>query len=174
MALNQQAVAEQAADEPGQLDAIGQAEVTNQRLDPAAIRPLFERLDRYAYVLCRTSNPGAAEVQGLTVAAREGSGGTPAAPSNVMAAVLKSNDGKVLEQWDGTALSNLPTSAVTNEFAYNRFAPGPFGLRAEMGAMATITLPALSSAATGRLQSAATLQLRTVNGNTFDVAVRAG
>src|SRR3984893_10578862 len=101
-------------------------------------------------------------------------GGTPAAPSNVLAAVLKSSDGSVLEQWDGTALSHLPTSAIANEFAYNRFAPGPFGLRAQMGAMATITLPATSGAHTGSLHSAATLQLRTVNGNIFNVAVRTG
>src|ERR1700681_1233529 len=80
-------------------------------------------------------------------------GGTPEAPSNVMTALLKSNDGAVLEQWDGTALSHLPASAITNEFAYNRFVPGPFGLRAEMGAMATITLPAASSADTGRFPS---------------------
>jgi uncharacterized membrane protein YphA (DoxX/SURF4 family) len=99
-------------------------------------------------------------------------GGTPATPSNVMIAVLKSNDGTVLEQWDGTALSHLPASAITNEFAYNRFAPGPFGLRAKMGAMATITLPAASGVDTGRLHSTAALQLRTVNGNTFNVAVR--
>jgi thiosulfate dehydrogenase (quinone) len=99
-------------------------------------------------------------------------GGTPAAPSNVMTAVLKSSDGSVLEQWDGTALSHLPASAITNEFAYNRFAAGPFGLRAQMGAMATITLPVSSGANAGSLQSAATLQLRTVNGNTFNVVVR--
>jgi hypothetical protein len=36
-------------------------------------------------------------------------GGTAAAPSNVMTAVLKSSDGSVLEQWDGNALSHLPT-----------------------------------------------------------------
>jgi thiosulfate dehydrogenase [quinone] large subunit len=99
-------------------------------------------------------------------------GGTPEAPSNVMTAVLKSNDGSALEQWDGTALSHLPASAIANEFAYNRFAPGPFGLRAEMGAMATITLPAASGVDIGRIHSAVTLQLRTVNGNTFNVAVR--
>jgi thiosulfate dehydrogenase (quinone) len=99
-------------------------------------------------------------------------GGTPAAPSNVMTAVLTSNDGSVLEHWDGTALSHLPASAIANEFAYNRFAPGPFGLRAQMGAMATITLPVASGADSGSLHSAATLQLRTVNGNTFNVAVR--
>ena len=89
-----------------------------------------------------------------------------------MTAVLKANDGSVLEQWDGTALSHLPTSAVANEFAYNRFAPGPFGLRAQMGAMATITLPAASGVDTGRLRHATMLQLRTVNGNAFKVAVR--
>src|SRR5258705_8571699 len=99
-------------------------------------------------------------------------GGTAAAPSNVMTAVLKANDGSVLEQWDGAALSPLPTSAVTNEFAYNRFAPGPFGLRAEMGAMATITLPAASGTEAGGLRSATILQLRTVNGNAFNAAVR--
>src|SRR6185312_15395948 len=81
-------------------------------------------------------------------------GGTPAAPSNVMIAVLKSNDGSVLERWDGTALSHLQDSAIANEFAYNRFAPGPFGVRAQMGAMATITLPAASGAETGSLRSA--------------------
>jgi thiosulfate dehydrogenase (quinone) len=101
-------------------------------------------------------------------------GGTPAAPSNVMTAVLKSNDGSVLEQWGGIALSHLPTSAIANEFDYNRFEPGPFGLRAQMGAMATITLPAPSGADTRSLHSAATLQLRTVNGNTFNVPVRTG
>jgi uncharacterized membrane protein YphA (DoxX/SURF4 family) len=99
-------------------------------------------------------------------------GGTPAAPSNVMTAALKSNDGTVLEQWDGTALSHLPTSAITNEFAYNRFEPGPFGLRAQMGAMATITLPATSAGEIGGVHGAATLELRTVNGNPFRVAVR--
>jgi thiosulfate dehydrogenase (quinone) len=99
-------------------------------------------------------------------------GGTPAAPSNVMTAVLRSNDGAVLEQWDGTALSQLPASAISNAFAYNRFAPGPFGLRAQVGAMATITLPAAGGVDTGSLHGAATLQLRTVNGNPFNVAVR--
>jgi thiosulfate dehydrogenase (quinone) len=99
-------------------------------------------------------------------------GGTPEAPSNVMMAVLKANDGSVLEQWDGAALSHLPASAVSNEFAYNRFAPGPFGLRAQMGAMATITLPAASGADKGRLRNATMLQLRTVNGNAFKVTVR--
>ncbi len=33
------------------------------------MRPLIGRTDRFAYVLCRTSNPGAGELQGLLVAA---------------------------------------------------------------------------------------------------------
>ena len=84
------------------------------------------------------------------------------------------NDGTVLEQWDGTVLSHLPTSAIINEFDYNRFAPGPFGLRAQMGAMATVTLPATSAAQIGGVHGAATLELTTVNGNAFSVAVRPG
>jgi thiosulfate dehydrogenase [quinone] large subunit len=100
-------------------------------------------------------------------------GGTPAAAVNVMAAALIARDGSVLELWDGRALSRLPAAAISNEFAYNRFAPGPFGLRAQMGAMATITLPATSAAAVIGLDGAARLELRTVNGRSFNVAVRA-
>lgn len=36
-------------------------------LGEEAIRPLIERADRFAYVLCRTSNPGAGEFQNLVV-----------------------------------------------------------------------------------------------------------
>jgi hypothetical protein len=100
-------------------------------------------------------------------------GGTPAAPLNVMTAALKSHDGSVLELWDGAALSHLPASAISNEFAYNRFAPGPFGLRAQMGAKATITLPATSATAIIGIHGAAKLELRTVNGNAFNIAVSA-
>jgi hypothetical protein len=41
-----------------------------------------------------------------------------------------------------------------------------------MGAMATILLPATDGTDTGNLHNAATLQLRTVNGMTFSVAVK--
>jgi orotidine-5'-phosphate decarboxylase len=51
-------------------DALGVDAVTvNPYLGGAAIAPLLERLDRFAYVLCRTSNPGAGEFQDLAVAA---------------------------------------------------------------------------------------------------------
>jgi orotidine-5'-phosphate decarboxylase len=53
-------------------DALGADAITvNPYLGEAAIAPLLERSDRFAYVLCRTSNPGAEELQGLVVAADE-------------------------------------------------------------------------------------------------------
>jgi orotidine-5'-phosphate decarboxylase len=61
-------------------DALGADAVTvNPYLGEEAIAPLLERLDRFAYVLCRTSNPGAAELQGLEVAA-DPAAGHPAEP----------------------------------------------------------------------------------------------
>ena len=50
-----------------------------------AIAPLFERPDRYAYVLCRTSNPAAAEFQNLVVAAGPGTD-EPAEPLHLRVA----------------------------------------------------------------------------------------
>ncbi|HLA16998.1 MAG TPA: orotidine-5'-phosphate decarboxylase [Candidatus Limnocylindrales bacterium] len=51
-------------------DALGADAVTvNPYLGSAAIEPLIDRLDRFAYILCRTSNQGADEIQGLVVAA---------------------------------------------------------------------------------------------------------
>jgi orotidine-5'-phosphate decarboxylase len=50
-----------------------------------AIAPLLERADRFAYVLCRTSNPGAAEFQNLEVAADPRTG-APAEPLHLRVA----------------------------------------------------------------------------------------
>jgi orotidine-5'-phosphate decarboxylase len=59
-------------------DALGADAVTvNPYLGGGAIEPLLERLDGYAYVLCRTSNPGAGELQDLIV---RGDGDVPAEP----------------------------------------------------------------------------------------------
>ena len=47
-------------------DALGADAITvSPYLGEEAIRPLLERADRLAYVLCRTSNPGAGELQDL-------------------------------------------------------------------------------------------------------------
>ena len=51
-------------------DALGADAITvNPYLGEDALAPLLQRVDRFAYVLCRTSNRGAAELQGLTVMA---------------------------------------------------------------------------------------------------------
>jgi orotidine-5'-phosphate decarboxylase len=53
-------------------DALGADAVTvNPYLGEGAVTPLLERADRFAYVLCRTSNPGGGELQGLVVGADE-------------------------------------------------------------------------------------------------------
>jgi orotidine-5'-phosphate decarboxylase len=61
-------------------DALGADAITvNPYLGEEAVAPLLARADRFAYVLCRTSNPGAGELQGLLVAADE-TRGWPAEP----------------------------------------------------------------------------------------------
>jgi thiosulfate dehydrogenase [quinone] large subunit len=79
----------------------------------------------------------------------------------------------VLEQWDGAALSHPSPSMIANEFTYNRFAPRPFGLSAKIGAEAAITLPAVATAGLDLPGKAAMLRLRTVNGNSFELLVKA-
>ncbi len=59
----------------GLFDRLGADAVTvNPYLGGAAIAPLLAREDRFAYVLCRTSNPSARELQGLTLSADPGTG----------------------------------------------------------------------------------------------------
>ena len=61
-------------------DRLGADAVTvNPYLGGEALEPLVSCSDRFAYVLCRTSNPGAAEFQNLMVA-EDGPHGTPAEP----------------------------------------------------------------------------------------------
>jgi len=51
-------------------DALGADAITvNPYVGSEGIAPLLDRVDRFAYVLCRTSNPGAAELQDLVVEA---------------------------------------------------------------------------------------------------------
>jgi orotidine-5'-phosphate decarboxylase len=56
-------------------DGLGADAITvSPYLGEEAIRPLLDRVDRFAYVLCRTSNPGAGELQGLVVGADSAAG----------------------------------------------------------------------------------------------------
>jgi uncharacterized membrane protein YphA (DoxX/SURF4 family) len=68
-------------------------------------------------------------------------GGTPEAPAHIMKAELIDGENEPFETWNTETLTRLPTASIHNDFAYNRFKPGPFGIVGEMGAMATITLP---------------------------------
>ncbi|MGI8703589.1 MAG: orotidine-5'-phosphate decarboxylase [Candidatus Limnocylindrales bacterium] len=59
-------------------DVLGADAVTaSPYLGADAIEPLLERADRFVYVLCRTSNPGAAEFQSLAVAGGDGAAEEP-------------------------------------------------------------------------------------------------
>ncbi len=59
-------------------DVLGADAITvNPYVGAEGLAPLVERAERFAYVLCRTSNPGAAELQGLAV---EGDGDAPPEP----------------------------------------------------------------------------------------------
>jgi orotidine-5'-phosphate decarboxylase len=67
-------------------DVLGADAVTvNPYLGAEAIEPLIERADRFAYVLCRTSNPGAGELQDLVIAA-DASIGAPDEPLHLRVA----------------------------------------------------------------------------------------
>ncbi len=70
-------------------DQLGADAVTvNPYLGSEAVAPLLDRQDRYAYVLCRTTNPGAGELQGLLVAA-DPAAGAPAEPLYLRVARLR-------------------------------------------------------------------------------------
>src|ERR1700740_1477995 len=89
-------------------------------------------------------------------------GGTPEAPVHVVATDLLDASHPPVAHYDAAALSALPKAAFANDYAYNKFAPGPFGIRAPMGAAATVTLPA--SGATPRARS---IRLTDVDGRAF-------
>jgi uncharacterized membrane protein YphA (DoxX/SURF4 family) len=95
-------------------------------------------------------------------------GGTPEAASHIVDAALLNSDSEILKHWDMATLSGLAKTAIVNDFAYNKFAPAPYGLAAEVGAMATITLPATDP---GIPANATHLRLTTVSGTTFEAPI---
>ena len=103
-------------------DALGADAVTvNPYLGESALTPFLERVDRFAYVLCRTSNPGGAELQSLEVAA-DAALDAPAEP-------LWSRVARRVATWGpgGTAGLVLGATAPAELAAARRVAPGlPF------------------------------------------------
>jgi thiosulfate dehydrogenase [quinone] large subunit len=94
--------------------------------------------------------------------------GTPEAPVHVVEADLLDRDNHIAEHWTAADLAKLPKASFANDYAYNKFAAGPFGIRAPMGAAATITLPGLDGA---RDTSVDRLRLTDVDGQAFTVAL---
>lgn len=95
--------------------------------------------------------------------------GTPEAPVHVVAADLLDASNQPVAHYDTAALSALPNTAFANDYAYNKFAPGPYGIRASMGAAATLTLPAPAFDAALEARS---LRLTDVDGRTFSALLR--
>jgi thiosulfate dehydrogenase (quinone) len=94
--------------------------------------------------------------------------GTPEAPVHVVAADLLDANSHVVTHYDAGALSSLPKTAFVNDYAYNKFAPGPYGIRAPMGAAATVTLPRANS---GAAAEASFIRLTDVDGRSFSAAL---
>ena len=95
-------------------------------------------------------------------------GGTPEAPAHVVAIDLLNSDKQSVAHWDAALLSKLPKADFANDYAYNRFEPGPFGIRAKMGAAATVTLPPPAS---GVNDDAMALRMTDVDGQTFSTTL---
>jgi orotidine-5'-phosphate decarboxylase len=100
-------------------DRLGADAVTvNPYLGGEAVAPLLERSDRFAYVLCRTSNPGAAELQDLEVA-EDAATGWPAEPLHLRVA-------RLADGWGGGGTVGLVVGATASAelAAIRRVAPG--------------------------------------------------
>ncbi len=94
--------------------------------------------------------------------------GTPEAPVHIVAADLLDAGNQPLARYDAAALSALPKTAFANDYDYNKFAPGPFGIRAPMGAAATMTLPSPDPGATAQARF---IRLTDVDGRTFSATL---
>lgn len=92
-------------------------------------------------------------------------GGTPAVPAHVMKAEVLGADGTTLATWDTGTLSALPRSAIVNDFAYNTFKSGPYGLVADVGSAATVTLP--PEGGSKNAAAGAAFSITDVNGKIF-------
>lgn len=70
--------------------------------------------------------------------------GTPAIPAHIVRIDLKSAiQDQVVESWNMEQLSKISQSNINNEYKYNRFTIGKYGLAADTGARATIRLPSV-------------------------------
>jgi orotidine-5'-phosphate decarboxylase len=127
-------------------DGLGADAITvNPYLGEEAVRPLIDRGDRFAYVLCRTSNPGAGELQSLVVAADE-TIGAPAEPLHLRVARRATTWGA-----GGTVGLVIGATAPVELTAIRAVAPGLAflvpGVGAQGGDEATVLAAGLATAA---------------------------
>ena len=121
-------------------DGLGADAVTvNPYLGSEAVSPLIERLDRFAYLLCRTSNPGAGELQDLDVPAAP-IAGAPAEPLYARVARLATGWGP-----GGTVGLVVGATAPTELAAIRRISPGLAFLVPGVGAQGGEVTPVLES-----------------------------
>ena len=121
-------------------DVLGSDAVTvSPYLGEEAITPLLDRADRFAYVLCRTSNPGAGELQALEVAADDATG-WPAEPLHARVA-------RRVASWGagGTVGLVVGATAPAEMAAIRSLAPGLAFLVPGVGAQGGEIEPVLAS-----------------------------
>jgi orotidine-5'-phosphate decarboxylase len=136
-------------------DALGFDAVTiNPYLGEDAIATYLERGDRFAYVLCRTSNPGAAELQSLRVAAHWANDAAMVAPDEPLWARVA----RVAPTWGpgGTTGLVVGGTAATELRAIRGISPGVAilvpGIGAQGGSVEAVLAsgPAIAPPAGGR------------------------
>ncbi len=121
-------------------DVLGADAITvNPYLGGDAVRPLLDRADRFAYVLCRTSNAGAGELQGLVVA-EDAAAGCPAEPLYARVARRAAGWGP-----GGTVGLVVGATAPAELAAIRAIAPGLAFLVPGVGAQGGETAPVLAA-----------------------------
>lgn len=125
-------------------DALGFDAVTiNPYVGQEALLTYLERLDRFAYVLCRTSNPGAADLQSLRVGAHVRADGALIAPDEPLWARVARD----VAAWGpgGTAGLVVGATAPDELRAIRSIAPGLAFLVPGIGAQGGNVEPVLGS-----------------------------
>ncbi|ECP2053132.1 DoxX family membrane protein [Salmonella enterica] len=95
--------------------------------------------------------------------------GTPEAPEHIMEAWLKTRSGETLVHWNTTMLSALPQDSFRNDYDYNQFGAGHYGIQAIVGSAATIILPVseLKDGLDSLPDEGLTLAFKDMEGRTF-------
>jgi orotidine-5'-phosphate decarboxylase len=125
-------------------DALGFDAVTiNPYVGEEALATYLERADRFAYVLCRTSNDGATELQSLRVASTWGADGSFAEPDEPLWARVA----RMVASWGpgGTAGLVIGATAPEELRAARTIAPGLAVLVPGVGAQGGAIEPVLAA-----------------------------